>query len=158
MLFVIAAINPGYAGFPYIDAVLKLGVALAMIPFGGVDGSVLPTWAVAVLGSLFNGAVGVFLASATLWFYRRGEQTRASAIDHLSMALLSIQTHGDVAQHLIEPPVSTFLGAFVPPLLIFGAIRFLVAAALLSLGRLLPGSGRVVDRASPARPHRESTY
>lgn len=74
----------------------------------------------------------------------------------LSLALASIQTHGDVAQHLLETPVSTFLGAFVPPLLILGGVRFLLAAALLSLGRLLPGSGRVVDAASPAWTHREA--
>jgi hypothetical protein len=82
ILFVIASYNPGYGGFPYIDAALKLGVALAMIPFGGVDGSTLPTWEVAALGSFVNGAIGMTLSSAALWFYRRGGQTRASAIEH----------------------------------------------------------------------------
>jgi hypothetical protein len=82
ILFAIAAINPGYTGFPYIDAALKLGVALAMIPFGGIDGSTLPTLAVAVIGSLFNGTVGVILGSAALWLYHRGGQTPASAIEH----------------------------------------------------------------------------
>jgi hypothetical protein len=37
---------------------------------------------VAALGSFVNGAIGVTLSSAALWFYRRGGQTRASAIEH----------------------------------------------------------------------------
>jgi hypothetical protein len=74
----------------------------------------------------------------------------------VSMAMFSIDTRGDAAQHLMQTPLTTFLGAFVPPILVFGLVRFIGAALLLGLGRRLPGSGRLLDRATPATTHREA--
>ena len=60
----------------------------------------------------------------------------------LSLALVSIDTHGEVARRIAQRPVVDLLGGFVPPLLLLGLLRFVGAAVLLSLGRLLPGGSQ----------------
>ncbi|MDP1860093.1 MAG: hypothetical protein Q8K82_15565 [Gemmatimonadaceae bacterium] len=71
----------------------------------------------------------------------------------ITLALVSIDAQGKLARDLAHMPLSTFLGAFVPPIPILGAVRFVIASVLIGVGRHLPGSGKVVNRHSLAPTH-----
>ena len=71
----------------------------------------------------------------------------------ITLALVSIDTQGRIARDLAQTPLSTLLGAFLPPIPILGAVRFVIATLLIGVGRRLPGSGKLLDRHSLAATH-----
>jgi hypothetical protein len=69
-------------GLPIIDDVLWMGVRIALLPFGGVIETGLPTWQKVCVGVLFNGVLWSALGLAGVALYRRRQVVTCALNGH----------------------------------------------------------------------------